>query len=73
MPGISDEERAYHDSQARAEAWDRAIQILRPWVASTAHIGSEELRLVMLRALDDAMEAYNTALREGHNKERSAE
>jgi hypothetical protein len=64
VPRISEEARLRYEAKARVEAWDRALQILKPWVASTRAIGSEELRRVMMVALDEAQEQYNNALAE---------
>jgi hypothetical protein len=71
VPRISEEERLRSERKARVEAWDRALKILRPWVNSTRHMGSEELSLLMKMALDEGMRQYNNALQEGPEKDRS--
>jgi hypothetical protein len=61
-----------YEAQARIEAWDRALKILKPWVDSTKHTGSKELRHVMTVALDTAMREYNSALEKSREMDRSA-
>jgi hypothetical protein len=67
VPRISEEERLRSERKARVEAWDRALKILRPWVNSTRHMGSEELSLLRrwpwMRACGNTTMHYRRALR----------
>jgi hypothetical protein len=54
MPKMTEQERLRYDAQAEAEAWQFALDILRPWVEAARAIGSEELTSVMEGALVEA-------------------
>jgi len=61
--GCKEHVRAF-DAQAETEAWDLALDILRPWVQATEPIGSDELTRVMKGALEEAEREYGRALDE---------
>ena len=61
--GCQEHTRAY-DAKARTDAWELALNILRPWVDSTRPIGSDELTQIMEEAEASAVRELNRALDE---------
>ena len=55
-----------------AEAWEQALNILKPWVESTRAIGSDKLCDVMERALMEAEAEANLARAELERAETAA-
>jgi hypothetical protein len=58
---MTERERRLWDATAEHEAWVLAIRILEPWVDTTEAIGSEELTIVMNRALAEALDRRDAA------------
>ncbi len=59
MTEMSPQERALFDARAEHEAWTRAWEILEPLVRWIRHTGSDELTLVMEKALAEVEENVN--------------
>jgi hypothetical protein len=64
MTLMTPKERALYDARADEDAWDLALEILRPWVESARPIGSEELTRVMESALAEAEREHDRAVDE---------